>query len=523
MNALLQTLLDPAVLSPHGFCLAWDPRLLWLHAGANAAVAAAYFSIPIALLRFVRARQDLAFPWVFWLFAAFILACGTTHLMGVVTLWLPLYWLDGAVMAITAVVSLVTAAALWPLLPRALALPSPQQFRIANEALVREIAERDRLTAKLAESEALLRAQFDHATDLLAVLHADAGGAATFEAANPALAELLGRSADSVAGLEPEQVMEGEAGAKLSTTLALSLRTAMPQRFETRLATAQGEERVFEAIVVPVPGMAGGATRIVASLRDITERVQLEQRLAQGQKMEALGRMTGGIAHDFNNILMGLSGALQRILQDGALDERRRTLALAAQASVERGARLVRHMLAFARRQPLEPQVIRPNELVQTLADDVIAAALGSDVRIETDLDPDAWSVVADRSQFDAALLNLAVNARDAMPHGGRLTLRTRNVELDAAAADGELEAGPHLRIEVADTGTGMEPEVSARAFEPFFTTKPLGVGTGLGLSQVYGFARQSGGRVQLRSQPGRGTTVVIDLPRFEPRTEEGA
>jgi len=515
MSSVLSDLLDPSGLTPHGFCLAWDPRLLWLHAVGNALVALAYFSIPLALGRFVRARRDLAFPWVFWLFAAFILACGTTHLLGVVTLWLPLYWLDAGVMSFTAAISVLTAAMLWPLLPKALALPSPRQFKAANLALVAEIAERDSLAGRLRESEALFRAFFEHSTDLLAVIRTAPGDAARFEAANPALVTLLGREAASVPGQTLDAVMQGEHGAELQRHVATCIAQGEPLRYETRLVGADDRLRVFEAILVPVADPAGPSGRVMASLRDVTERLDLERKLVRSQKLEALGRMTGGIAHDFNNILMGLQAALRRIRQGTSLDTRLGFIVGAAEESVERGARLVRHMLAFASRQPLEPEELELNAIVGALAEEFVSRTLGGSIAVRTDLTPAPWPVLADRSQMEAALLNLAVNARDAMPDGGTLSLQTRNVRLThPLAARLELADGEYVRVSVTDTGTGMPPEVATQAFDPFFTTKPLGQGTGLGLSQVYGFARQSGGAATLETALQTGTTVILYLPR---------
>jgi signal transduction histidine kinase len=363
MSGLQDWLLDPGGLTPHGFCLAWQPQLLWLHAGSNLLIALAYYSIPLALMLFVRRRSDLAFPWVFWLFAAFILACGTTHVLRLATIWLPMYWLDGMVMLLTAAISIVTAVMLWPLIPRALALPTPE-------------------------------------------------------------------------------------------------------------------------------------------------------RLAESQKLEAVGQLTAGVAHDFNNILMGLGGALRMLPSFAPDDPRRAAFTEAALKSVERGERLVGQLLAFARRQDLAPSLLDTRALILAEVEDLLARTLGGQVSIETDLEPGLWPVLADRTQLEAAILNLAINGRDAMPDGGLIRILGRNAPAGGTAAPSGLPRGDYVRLAVEDQGIGMPAEVVARAFDPFFTTKPPGAGTGLGLSQVYGFARQSGGTVDVRSAPGKGTSVTIWLPR---------
>jgi CheY-like chemotaxis protein len=226
--------------------------------------------------------------------------------------------------------------------------------------------------------------------------------------------------------------------------------------------------------------------------------------------MQALGQLTGGIAHDFNNLLQVIASGV-RLLGTPELSEKRRELVLGGMAqAIENGKQLVDRMLAFARRKPLRPQAFDLNARLGGMSE-LLRRALGSRIRVKTDFAPDLWPVVADPVQLETAVLNLAVNARDAMPRGGTLTLRTRNTPLDATA---DRPAGAFVCLVVEDTGQGMTPGVLARVFEPFFTTKPVGEGTGLGLPQVHGFAKQSGGDVHVESVPGAGTKVVIHLPR---------
>jgi signal transduction histidine kinase len=234
--------------------------------------------------------------------------------------------------------------------------------------------------------------------------------------------------------------------------------------------------------------------------------------LHQAQKMEAIGQLTGGVAHDFNNVLQIIGGNLQLIKLLGGISEKSLKRIDLALAGVERGARLSSHLLAFARRQPLQAVVIDPACVLRDM-EDMVRRVLGPRAIVVSDIEHALWPTMVDPGQLNNVLLNLVINARDAMSSGGTLTIRARNRAL-AAGEVGELGGGDYICIEVADTGVGMAPEVLARAFEPFFTTKATGQGTGLGLSMAYGFVKQSGGDIVLESQPGQGTSVRIYLQR---------
>jgi signal transduction histidine kinase/ActR/RegA family two-component response regulator len=256
-------------------------------------------------------------------------------------------------------------------------------------------------------------------------------------------------------------------------------------------------------------------------MQEALQREQLEEQLRQSQKMEALGQLTGGLAHDFNNMLAVIISSMelvQRRLARGESDVRR-FIDSAVDAS-ERAATLIKRLLTFARRQPLAPEPIDANKFVAGMSD-LLRRTLGEHVRLETILAGGLWRTHADPAQLESAILNLAVNARDAMPSGGRLTIETANCHLDDnyAARHAGVPAGQYVLVAVSDTGTGMAQEVIAKAFDPFFTTKSAGKGTGLGLSQVYGFVKQSGGHVKIYSELGHGTAVKIYLPRFFPET----
>ena len=307
-------------------------------------------------------------------------------------------------------------------------------------------------------------------------------------------------------------------------TLLSAARSALRGRTRQRLAArhllelehARAELRELadtleEKVVARTRDLAAANHRLI---REIGERERAEARLLQAQKMEAVGQLTGGIAHDFNNLLTAVVGSLDLLLRRTE-DERLRRLAGNALQAAERGADLTSQLLAFSRRQRLSPAPVQPNDVVSGMGD-MIARTIGPHVRVETSLDPRLWLALADPTQLEVMILNLAINARDAMPSGGRLTISTRNVERIPPALAGELEPRAYVAIAVSDTGGGMPADVAARAFEPFFTTKPPGKGTGLGLAQLYGFAKQSGGTARIESREGEGTTVTIYLPRTQ-------
>jgi signal transduction histidine kinase len=240
-----------------------------------------------------------------------------------------------------------------------------------------------------------------------------------------------------------------------------------------------------------------------------------EDRLRQAQKMEVIGQLAGGVAHDFNNLLAIISGNLELVREIASEDGSMAEMLQDAQDAAIRGASLTQQLLAYSRRQPLAPEVLNVGTLVSSLTD-LLGRTLGETIRISTRMAGDLWTTRVDPRQLENAILNLAVNARDAMPEGGRLTIEAANVGLDEhyAALQVEVAAGPYVMLAVSDTGIGMPPEVAAKALEPFFTTKPVGHGTGLGLSMVYGFVKQSQGHIKIYSEPGRGTTVKLYLPR---------
>jgi PAS domain S-box-containing protein len=274
-----------------------------------------------------------------------------------------------------------------------------------------------------------------------------------------------------------------------------------------------GSEFPIEIMLSPLESTEG--ILVTAAIRNIAERRSIEEQLRQSQKTEAIGTLTGGIAHDFNNMLGVIIGCLDLLKPLVVANDEAVELIQEAVNAALSAAELTRRLLAFARQQPLRPRKLAPNALISNIVR-LLRRTLGENIEIVLDLADDLWPVVADAAQLEAALTNLATNARDAMPHGGQLSIATANRHLNAgyAAAHVEVMSGDYAAIEITDTGTGIGPEITKHIFEPFFTTKEIGKGTGLGLSMVFGFMKQSGGHINVYSERGLGTTFRLYLPR---------
>jgi signal transduction histidine kinase len=399
MLTLFGDILDMSTLTPHGACLLWKPELIWLNAISDSLIGGAFFATALFLALLVWRRRDLQFAAAFLAFGIYIMACGVTRLLSVLTLWVPAYGIEGMIKGVVAFMSVGVAAALLLLvLPRLLVLPGRNQLQQAYAQLEEEVR--------------------------------------------------LRRSAE-----------------------------AMVQRFQEIEAT--------------------------------------ESQVRQAQKMEAIGQLTGGVAHDFNNILTVITGTIE-ILGEAVKDRPhlvRITNMMGAAAA--RGADLTKHLLAFSRRQPLQPRSVDVNAVVVDAAR-LLQPTLGEQIEIESMLAHDSAPALIDPSQLSTAILNLALNARDAMPNGGKLTLETRNVVLDEnyAALSSEVNPGNYVMIAVSDSGEGIPASLLEKVFEPFYTTKDVGKGSGLGLSMVYGFVKQSNGHIRIYSEEGHGTTVKLYLPQ---------
>ncbi len=793
MAGLIAWLLDRTTFTPHGFCLLWNPALLWAETLADASIALAYFSIPLALIVFVARRSDLAFPWIFALFGAFILLCGSTHVMEAATLWLPLYHLQTVLKLLTAGVSVATAISLWPLMPRALELPSMSRLRTLNATLEQQIVERsrfetalrelnddleqrvaertqelvslnDRLRAEIAgreqafaalqASEERLRRLIEASPNAAVVINArgqiamvnatteqkfgygrgellgkpvgllvpdrfrndcsgldllaerawpdDASGnsfglrrdgtefpveaslssfetgdgdmllcvlvdaterkrqsemaaylaaivqsssdaivskslAGTITTWNRAAEMMFGFRAEEIIGSHISAIFPPDRLAEEEFILGRIRQGKTVEQYETvrrrkngedfpvvltvsPIRSSQGEvigvskivrdmtqrkrvddalrdtndllEATFDAAPFPLlvvdsdlaivkwnratgqtfayedeevlgrritdifPQPAGngllalcrgesGAAVVeaqlprhdgqlidirfssspifhadgtlhatVTAMEDVTQRRLTEAQLRQAQKMEAIGNLTGGMAHDFNNLLGIIIGNLDMLQDLKRGDAMVEELSGEALAAAERGADLTRGLLAFARRQPLQPETFDLVELVES-AVRLLRRLLDENIEIATDYTSTVCLVTADPTQLTVALTNLATNARDAMPLGGELSITVRPISLDDgyAATHPDVAAGAYAAICVSDTGTGISTGDLGRIFEPFYTTKARDKGSGLGLSMVFGYLKQSGGHVSVESTPGQGTTFTLYLP----------
>ena len=338
---------------------------------------------------------------------------------------------------------------------------------------------------------------------------------------SPACETITGRPVEQALSEPTINLVHPDDRSEVFKIFAKNLRGARLVNFVSRSLRADGDIRWLSWRITPAPQ----ERLIFFTARDVTDERQEEEILRHAQKMEAVGQLTGGIAHDFNNLLTVVIGnldSLQRSLLE--IGPRARRQIEHALLGANRAAALTARLLAFSRRQPLAPETIEANSLVSAMSE-ILRRTLGEQIAVETVLAGGLWRTEADPNQLESAMLNLAINARDAMPTGGKITIETANSHLDASyvAEYPEARPGQYVMIAVADTGEGMSKEVLAKVFEPFFTTKPAGVGTGLGLSQVYGFIRQSGGHVAIESEPGAGTSVRLYLPRSHAVAREPA
>ena len=369
---------------------------------------------------------------------------------------------------------------------------------------VRQAFERHRLGRDLATERALLRGLLDNAED--AISFKDAAG--RFVRLNAYKAASLGRSVADCLGHT-----EGEISSDGTSTIVDAETVAVGDVAETLVADGTaGAERWRHVTRVPIRDASGSVTHLATIERDVTEQKSLEARLRQSDKMQALGTLAGGIAHDFNNLLTAILGSLELAGPKIADQPRVQRLVGNAIQAAQRGATLTRRLLSFSHARDLRPRSVDVNGLIEGMHD-LLGGSLGGLVTVETHLALEGPAASVDPDQLELAILNLCINARDAMPEGGRIVVSTRVLTI---ADDPDLEPGPYLSVEVADTGSGIAPEILARVCEPFFTTKSVGQGTGLGLAMVFGLAQQSAGRLHIESAVGTGTRVELVLPRAE-------
>ena len=379
----------------------------------------------------------------------------------------------------------------------------------ANQQLNRELAEHKRTQ----EQRARLSMAVDQSAESILITDTEVN----IVYVNPAFERTTGYTREEVLGKNPRILKSGHQPAEFYRTMWETL--VRGEAWSGRMTNRTKDGKLFEeeATIVPVHDEKGRLVNYVAVKRDVTREVQLEEQLRQSQKMEAIGRLAGGVAHDFNNLLTIINGYSQMVLQDLEPQSELHGQVEEISKAGDRAATLTRQLLAFSRRQVLRPQALDLNSVVSNMGK-MLKRLMGDDIELDVRLSSGLRQVKADPGQIEQVLMNLAVNARDAMPGGGKLTIETSNVELDGSYTEthATVVPGPYVMVAITDSGTGMDAETKAHVFEPFFTTKPKGKGTGLGLATVYGIIKQSGGYVWLYSEPGHGTTFKIYFPVSE-------
>ncbi|GJE75916.1 response regulator [Methylorubrum suomiense] len=378
-------------------------------------------------------------------------------------------------------------------------------------ATVRNAYERHRLGRDLATERALLRGLLDHAEE--AISFKDAGG--RFVRLNARKAALMGAEVETSLGRTESAITDAAEARDAEETDARAV--AAGEAGSTVIARGVlGAERWSHVIRVPIRGAGGDVTHLATIERDVTEQKSLEARLRQSDKMQALGTLAGGIAHDFNNLLTAILGSLELVGPKIADQPRVKRLVDNATGAAQRGSALTKRLLSFSRSNDLKARPVDPNALIEGMSA-LFGSSLGSLVTVMRDLEPETPHALVDPDQLELAVLNLCINARDAMPDGGKVTISTRRVEI---ADDPDLKPGAYAVVTVADEGTGIPPELLERVCEPFFTTKAVGQGTGLGLAMVFGLAQQAGGRLRITSTVGVGTRIELALPQAEAVSE---
>ena len=477
------------------------------------------------------ARSPHSDPWLrrsFTLLAAFLSLLAASTALAAVELRWGLGTLLRGVQVAAAVGSVAAGSVLIPLAMRVLPLRTTAEVDAANDLLRNEVYGRICAEAAVRASDERLQSLLSDVLDVYdaGIVIIDATGRVAW----------VNRAIETFFGIRRESLTELSTEAYIDALKPLFIEpSVMTQRLLDSRKTKDGRERAV--LRIRRSGVTGErwlehrshsishgfyAGGLVEQFHDITELSRATQTLLQAQKMDAVGRLTGGIAHDFNNLITIVDGNLMLVAE--AVEDRKdiQSQLDAARAALSRGASLIQQLMAFSRRQPLQSARIGLGDVVEHTVD-LVKRALGETIEIQTRLQPDLWFTQVDPVQLETSLVNLAVNARDAMPNGGQLTIRTRNVRVNADRSRRiGVKAGDYVGTSVTDTGVGMSPEVRKRVFEPFFSTKG-NRGTGLGLSMVYGFVRQSGGHIHIISQPGQGTTVEIWLPRSDPPAEPPA
>ncbi len=479
---------------PHWYCYLGNQRLLWSNVIADLVIGLSYVAISSTLIWLVRRTgTDLPYPYFFWAFGVFIVSCGATHFMEVLTVWRPVYWLSAAVKFVTAAASAGTAIVLL------VAADDIVDFvRTAREAATRRGNEQFR---------ALINAS------PMAVVSADLEGKIT--AWNPSAERLFGWSAAEIVG-KPAPITLLGYEAETNGLRKEIMFGEIVHGLETLRANRKGEQIPVSISAAPMFDENGKLISTMEVFEDIRERKRLESQVRQAQKMEVLGRLAGGVAHDFNNMLMVLSSCTELLDRSLPGESSARMYLNQIQRTTEKAAAVTKQLLTFSRKQVLE---ITPMDLHQALTESefMLPRLLGSDIELSFRHDAAKSWILSASTQIEQIVANLAINARDAMHEGGRLAISTRNSAiLPGEDADSPSLPGNWVVLEVSDTGAGIDEQTRAQLFEPFFTTKPAGKGTGLGLATVYGIVKQCNGHIRVVSTPGKGARFELYFPLVE-------
>jgi two-component system, cell cycle sensor histidine kinase and response regulator CckA len=548
-----------AAFMPHGQCYLWQPELMTLHAVADGLIALSYYSIPLVILHFVRKRRDIPFPAIFLMFGAFIVACGTTHLIEVWTIWEPHYWLSGIVKAFTAIISIVTTVALVRIVPAALSMPSHEDLRrlnsdletrvqartadltTANARLQDEVHQREQAEAEVRNLNLRLEQRIAEMAALFDLLPVGIGIADDPECrnirSNRALAVMLGTSTGHNISLTapagevsvPFKVFKD--GREL-TPHELPMQTATRinrpvLEFEETIVRDDGQTIEVVANAVPLQTETGAVRGCVATFVDVTarkqaveERLVFERQLQETQKLEGLGVLAGGIAHDFNNLLTGILGnaSLARLSLQPQQTDLASSLHNIEQSSM-RAADLCKQLLAYAGKGRFVIERLDLSSLVQETAH-MLEVSINKKTALQLHLAAALPPFQGDATQIRQVLMNLVINASEAIgDRPGIVTIETKRVQVTADylqrfAIHEHLSDGEYLALEVTDNGSGMSAETQARIFDPFYTTKFTG--RGLGLAAVLGIVRGHKGAIKVYSEQGRGTTFKLLFPALQ-------
>jgi two-component system cell cycle sensor histidine kinase/response regulator CckA len=552
---LLHSLLSSAYM-PHLYCYLGSTSLAWTHAIADSVIGLAYLVISGTLAYLIyRGQRDLPFHWLFLAFALFIIACGSSHVIEAVTIWIPVYVLSAAIKVLTAIASIATALMLPFVVPDILLLVQTARSSEARRVLLEAVlVERDVAQEELKQSNSALEQrvldrtiQITSAKEILEtevierrrneeMLRQSEERFSKAFCSNPLpmtiSTETEGRYLDvndsflAMVGCERSSVI-GRTMDELGIWIDPEDRITMMKRLSNqgRVIGLPAQIRASGGVVREATVSAEqiellGQLCVLAVTEDATEMKCLQAQSEQAQKMEAIGRLAGGVAHDFNNLLGVIIGYSD--LSIGQLTPELLVANLVQiKKAAERGAHLTRQLLAFSRQQIVSLKILDLNAVINT-ASQMLSRVVREDIILAYQTAIPLGSIKADSGQIEQVLLNLVVNARDAMPDGGKITIETASVELDDKYRLGRepVIAGQYVMLSVRDNGCGMDEATKARIFEPFFTTKQPGQGTGLGLASVYGIVKQSGGYVWVYSEVGRGTTFKLYFPRVQADVE---